>query len=91
VEHISKYLSLRGTLDWLPLPPSSSCSEGGSPSSEQASNNNGSRVGHFAIYIPLASGGYSLLSPNLTLREVHEKHWRQNKPVELYYLWKKTN
>jgi hypothetical protein len=76
VEHISKYLSMRGTLDW-----------GFSDGSDGSS---GPRAGHFAIYIPLPSGGHSLLSLSSPLREVHERHWRQLKPMELYFLWKKS-
>ncbi|KAG8223478.1 hypothetical protein J437_LFUL001972 [Ladona fulva] len=45
---------------------------------------------NFCIYIAPTPGQYVVLSGNQTLRQVNEKFWKVNKPLEMYYSWKKT-
>nr|CAD7402754.1 unnamed protein product [Timema poppensis] len=45
----------------------------------------------FCIYIAPTPGHLVVLSGNQTLRQVNDKFWKVNKPLEMYYSWKKTN
>ncbi|KAF7281822.1 hypothetical protein GWI33_004223 [Rhynchophorus ferrugineus] len=44
----------------------------------------------FCIYISPSSGQYAQLNGNQTLGQVNDKYWKENKPLEMYYSWKKT-
>lgn len=45
---------------------------------------------NFCIYILPSSGQYVQLNGNQTLGQVNDKYWKENKPLEMYYSWKKT-
>ena len=45
---------------------------------------------HFCIYVSPGSGQYVQLNGNQTLEQVNDKYWKVNKPLEMYYSWKKT-
>lgn len=72
VDHLSKYLAMRLTLDL---------------DSELPEN---LRLLNFCIYIAPVSGQYVVLSGNQTLNQVNDKFWKVNRPLEMYYSWKKT-
>jgi len=88
VEHLCKYLAMRIALDIsskkLPSVDSviASTSSGGSSAS--------CAVKDLTIYISNTNGGGSLcpLSTSLSLMEVGEMHWKQSKPMELFYAFK---
>lgn len=65
VDHLSKYLAMRLTLDLVPELP------------ERALN--------FLIYVSSTSDQYIPLNGNQTLRQVHDKYWKVNKPLEMFY------
>ncbi|XP_034937198.1 E3 ubiquitin-protein ligase RING1 isoform X2 [Chelonus insularis] len=72
VDHLSKYLAMRLTLD---LDTELSESD---------------RLLNFCIYIAPSPGQLVVLSGSQTLRQVNDKYWRVNRPLEMYYSWKKT-
>ncbi|XP_011311061.1 E3 ubiquitin-protein ligase RING1 [Fopius arisanus] len=72
VDHLSKYLAMRLTLD-----PDTDLSES-------------DRLLNFCIYIAPSPGQYVVLSGSQTLRQVNDKFWRVNRPLEIFYSWKKT-
>ncbi|XP_066587736.1 E3 ubiquitin-protein ligase RING1 [Prorops nasuta] len=72
VDHLSKYLAMRLTLD---LDTELSESD---------------RLLNFCIYIAPSAGQLVVLSGSQTLRQVNDKFWRVNRPLEMYYSWKKT-
>ncbi|XP_026478483.1 E3 ubiquitin-protein ligase RING1-like [Ctenocephalides felis] len=72
VDHLSKYLAMRLTLDLDSELPDTY------------------RTLNFCIYIAPAPGQYLVLSGNQTLRQVNDKFWKVNKPLEMFYSWKKT-
>ncbi|XP_066262651.1 E3 ubiquitin-protein ligase RING1 [Euwallacea similis] len=45
---------------------------------------------NFCIYISPSTGQYVQLNGNQTLGQVNDKYWKENKPLEMYYSWKKT-
>ncbi|KAK9883082.1 hypothetical protein WA026_001284 [Henosepilachna vigintioctopunctata] len=45
---------------------------------------------NFCIYISPSTGQYVQLNGNQTLGQVNDKYWKVNKPLEMYYSWKKT-
>lgn len=45
---------------------------------------------NFCIYISPSNGQYVQLNGNQTLGQVNDKYWKENKPLEMYYSWKKT-
>lgn len=45
---------------------------------------------NFCIFISPSSGQYVQLNGNQTLGQVNDKFWKVNKPLEMYYSWKKT-
>ncbi|CAI6361449.1 unnamed protein product [Macrosiphum euphorbiae] len=65
VDHLSKYLAMRLTLDLGPELP------------ERALN--------FLIYVAPTADQFVPLSGNQTLRNVHDKFWKVNKPLEMFY------
>lgn len=40
---------------------------------------------NFCIYIAPTPGQYVLLNGNQTLRQVNDKYWKADKPLEMYY------
>ncbi|KAH0541208.1 hypothetical protein KQX54_021276 [Cotesia glomerata] len=72
VDHLSKYLAMRLTLDLDTELPESD------------------RLLNFCIYIAPQPGQYIVLSGAQTLRQVNDKFWKVNRPLEMYYSWKKT-
>ncbi|XP_030369865.1 E3 ubiquitin-protein ligase RING1 [Scaptodrosophila lebanonensis] len=72
VDHLSKYLAMRLTLDL------------GSDLPEAC------RVLNFCIYIAPQPQQLVILNGNQTLHQVNDKFWKVNKPMEMYYSWKKT-
>ncbi|XP_003425595.1 E3 ubiquitin-protein ligase RING1 [Nasonia vitripennis] len=73
VDHLSKYLAMRLTLDL---------------DTELLSESD--RLLNFCIYIAPTTGQLVVLSGSQTLRQVKDKFWRVNRPLEMYYSWKKT-
>jgi E3 ubiquitin-protein ligase RNF1/2 len=69
VDHLSKYLAMRLTLDLESEIPDS--------------------LTNFCIYISPAPGQFVVLSGMQTLDDVNEKYWKVNKPLEMFYSWKK--
>lgn len=47
-------------------------------------------ISPFCIYIAVTPGQFSLLDGNVTLDQVNEKFWKVNKPLEMFYSFKKT-
>lgn len=43
------------------------------------------RAVKFLIYVAPTSGQYVPLNGNQTLRQVHDKYWKVNKPLEMFY------
>ncbi|GLH03682.1 hypothetical protein R5R35_009417 [Gryllus longicercus] len=72
VDHLSKYLAMRLTLDLDHELPETL------------------RLLNFCIYIAPTPGQLVVLNGNQTLRQVNEKFWKVNKPLEMYYSWKKS-
>ncbi|KFB36887.1 AGAP002073-PA-like protein [Anopheles sinensis] len=72
IDHLSKYLAMRLTLDLDPALPETH------------------RMMNFCIYIAQQPSQLVVLSGNQTLQQVNEKFWKVNKPLEMYYSWKKS-
>ncbi|PNF25555.1 E3 ubiquitin-protein ligase RING2-A [Cryptotermes secundus] len=72
VDHLSKYLAMRLTLDLDSELPETY------------------RLLTFCIYIAPTPGQLVVLSGNQTLRQVNDKFWKVNKPLEMFYSWKKS-
>uniref|UniRef100_A0A182QNF5 RING-type E3 ubiquitin transferase n=1 Tax=Anopheles farauti TaxID=69004 RepID=A0A182QNF5_9DIPT len=74
IDHLSKYLAMRLTLDLDPALPETY------------------RMLNFCIYIAQQPNQLVVLSGNQTLQQVNEKFWKVvvNKPLEMYYSWKKS-
>jgi len=72
VDHLSKYLAMRLTLDLDSELPETY------------------RLLNFCIYIAPMPGQLVVLSGNQTLRQVNDKFWKVNKPLEMFYSWKKS-
>ena len=68
VDHLSKYLAMRLTLDNMDSDLSDSLG-----------------LVNFCIYIAPTPGQYVLLNGNQTLRQVNDKYWKADKPLEMYY------
>ncbi|XP_074040748.1 E3 ubiquitin-protein ligase Sce [Leptinotarsa decemlineata] len=45
---------------------------------------------NFCLYISPTTGQYVQLNGNQTLGQVFDKYWKVNKPLEMFYSWKKT-
>lgn len=76
VDHLSKYLAMRFALDSI----------GDDPGMEAPS---ASDIAQFAIHIAISPGQFSILNGNMTLDQVNEKYWKVNKPLEMFYCFKK--
>ncbi|XP_046990800.1 E3 ubiquitin-protein ligase RING1 [Schistocerca americana] len=48
------------------------------------------RLLNFCIYIASAPGQLIVLSGTQTLRQVNDKFWKINKPLEMFYSWKRS-
>ncbi|XP_023161648.2 E3 ubiquitin-protein ligase RING1 [Drosophila hydei] len=72
VDHLSKYLAIRLTLD-LGADLPEAC-----------------RLLNFCIYVAPQPQQLVILNGNQTLHQVNDKFWKVNKPMEMYYSWKKT-
>lgn len=44
----------------------------------------------FAIHIAVTPGQFSLLDGNVSLDQVNEKFWKVNKPLQMFYAFKKS-
>uniref|UniRef100_A0A1B6C636 RING-type E3 ubiquitin transferase n=1 Tax=Clastoptera arizonana TaxID=38151 RepID=A0A1B6C636_9HEMI len=44
----------------------------------------------FCIYVTPTPGQYVALNGGQTLRQVNDRFWKVNKPLEMFYSWKKT-
>lgn len=71
VDHLSKYLAMRLTLDLQTELPETD------------------RLINFCIYIAPQPTQILVLNGNQTLQQVNEKFWKVNKPMEMFYSWKK--
>lgn len=74
VDHLSKYLAMRFALD----------------KQEELGAEAPTEISPFSIYIAVTPGQFSLLDGNVTLDQVNEKFWKVNKPLEMFYAFKKT-
>ncbi|XP_038211699.1 E3 ubiquitin-protein ligase RING1 [Zerene cesonia] len=72
VDHLSKYLAMRLTLDLDAELPEAY------------------RLLNFCIYVAPSPGQFVPLAGSQTLRQINDKYWKVNKPLEMYYSWKKT-
>ncbi|EDV91034.1 GH17005 [Drosophila grimshawi] len=72
VDHLSKYLAMRLTLDLGDDLPEA-C-----------------RLLNFCIYVAPQPQQLVILNGNQTLHQVNDRFWKVNKPMEMYYSWKKT-
>ncbi|XP_067628645.1 E3 ubiquitin-protein ligase RING1 isoform X2 [Eurosta solidaginis] len=72
VDHLSKYLAMRLTLDLGAELPEAY------------------RMLNFCIYIAPQPQQLVILNGNQTLHQVNDKFWKVNKPMEMYYSWKKS-
>ncbi|KAK6622682.1 hypothetical protein RUM43_008524 [Polyplax serrata] len=68
IDHLSKYLAMRLTLDNMNSDLSDSLG-----------------LVNFCIYIAPSPGQLILLTGNQTLRQVNDKYWKEDKPLEMYY------
>ena len=88
VNHLSKYLWTRLCVD----PPQQSTATTSSTSSSNLNiNTSNSTENDFQIFICLNDklpNSYQLLNENLTLELILEKHWKLNRPIELFYYLK---
>lgn len=75
VDHLSKYLAMRLTL----------ANRNGELEAELPSS-----LHNFTIYVAPTPDSYVGLSGSYTLEQVNEKFWRVNKPMEMFYSWKKS-
>lgn len=72
VDHLSKYLAMRLTLDLDAELPEAY------------------RLLNFCIYVAPQPGQFVPLNGAQTLRQINDKFWKVNKPLEMYYSFKKT-
>ncbi|XP_022250098.1 E3 ubiquitin-protein ligase RING2-like [Limulus polyphemus] len=75
VDHLCKYLALRFALD-------KHYDEHGMQSPPESSP--------VIIYIAVTPGHFHHLSGNMSLDQVNDKYWKVNKPLEMYYAFRKT-
>merc|ERR1712018_381071 len=92
VEHLCKYLAMRIALDLANKKSPSSTAEGSTSnnaSTSSSSASNGS-VKDLIIYIASVPGQMTALATNLALTQVNEKFWKVNKPMEMFYSFKRV-
>ncbi|XP_041466836.1 E3 ubiquitin-protein ligase RING2-like [Lytechinus variegatus] len=80
IDHLAKYLSMRIALELR---------DAGSMDSQSSSNQNEGNCGEFTIFISPSPCQFQPLNGNLTLEQVNERHWKVNRPLEMYFLGKK--
>jgi len=86
VEHLSKYLAMRIALDIS----SKKVSSVDTVIASTSSGAGGTSVKDLTIYIANSNGGALCpLSTSTSLLQVNETHWKQNKPMELFYAFKR--
>lgn len=86
INHLSKYLWTRLCVE----PPQSSSSS----SSNHHLNTTNCSENDFQLFIctnEKLPNSYQLLNSNFTLEFILEKHWKLNRPIELFYFLKATN
>lgn len=84
VEHLCKYLAMRIALDLAAnkkQPPN--------PDPSTSNNNTSASVKDLNIYIASVPGQMTPLSTSLSLTQVNEKYWKVNKPMEMFYSFKR--
>lgn len=74
IDHLSKYLAMRLTL----------ANRTGELETELPSSLN-----NFTIYIAPTPDQYIGVGGGLTLEQINDKYWRVNKPMEMFYSWKR--
>ena len=99
VEHLCKYLAMRIALDLeanKKQPPTSSTVDGGPTSNASTSSTNNSSVASggsvkdLIIYIASVPGQMTAVATNMSLTQVNEKYWKVNKPMEMFYSFKRV-
>lgn len=93
VEHLCKYLAMRIALDLaansntsVKKEPSTSDPGSGSSSNTAA----GGSVKDLTIFIASVPGQLTPLTTSLSLTQVNEKYWKVNKPMEMFYSFKRV-
>lgn len=93
VEHLCKYLAMRIALDLAAnssnVKKEPSTSDPGSGSSGTA-NGSGGSVKDLTIFIASVPGQLTPLTTSLSLTQVNEKYWKVNKPMEMFYSFKRV-
>ncbi|XP_065072307.1 E3 ubiquitin-protein ligase RING2-like isoform X2 [Rhopilema esculentum] len=79
VDHLSIYLSKR-----LGLAKQKEEQSEENPVT-QSLNANAFETKQFEIFVTLSSGEHQILEGSMTLEQINEKYWNQNKPLEMYY------
>jgi len=96
VSHLSKYLSTRLNVEsgtyHTPSPSSSSSVSNGNPGTSGTTYNTDNSV-DFQIFFSSndkKSNCFHNLQHEMTIEQVVDKHWKQNRPLELFYLNQKS-
>ncbi len=84
VEHLCKYLAMRIALD---LDAKKPAADGAASTSSTSAN---SSVKDLTIYIVVTPGQLTPLTTSLSLTQVNEKYWNVNKPMEMFYSFKRV-
>ena len=88
VEHLCKYLAMRIALDLA------NKTGGQVPNAASEANANpetpGSSVKDLTIYIASIPGQLTPLTTTFSLTQVNEKYWKVNKPMEMFYSFKRV-
>ena len=89
VEHLCKYLAMRIALD---LANKNGQPNEGSTSLTATSTpeNPGGSVKDLTIYIASVPGQLTPLTTSFSLTQVNEKYWKVNKPMEMFYSFKRV-
>ena len=92
VEHLCKYLAMRIALDLANKKSPSSTAEGSTSNDASASSSSASdgSVKDLIIYIASVPGQMTALATNMALTQVNEKYWKVNKPMEMFYSFKRV-
>ena len=89
VEHLCKYLAMRIALD-LANKNGQVNNDGSSGASQNPPENPGSSVKDLTIYIASVPGQLTPLTTTFSLTQVNEKYWKVNKPMEMFYSFKRV-
>jgi len=92
VEHLCKYLAMRIALDLANKKSPSSTAEGSTSNNASTSSSSASdgSVKDLIIYIASVPGQMTALATNMALTQVNEKYWKVNKPMEMFYSFKRV-